>query len=138
LSFVQEDKPAFSTSDPEPQIIAKAISTFQRNNRKRADLDLPLLDTMIIPCITMVGTRPFFYQIPVTQQLSNCVATGQFPFQQTVVTRCTPPARRKASEGMEVPDYRRTTMDSVVWRRIAGLRSLMAAMFLSYEVTKSD
>ncbi|KAI0300408.1 hypothetical protein BC826DRAFT_1090390 [Russula brevipes] len=110
LLVVQEDKPAFSTSDPEPQIIAKAIATFQHNNRKRADLDLPLLDTMIIPCITMVGTRPFFYQIPVTQQLSDCVATGQFPPQQTIVTRCAPSTRRKASEGMEVPDYRRTAL----------------------------
>jgi hypothetical protein len=110
LLVVQEDKTAFSSSDPEPQIIAEAIATFQHNNRKRVDLDLPQLDTMTIPCITMVGTRPFFYQIPVTQQLSNCVATGQFSSQPTVVRRCTPPARRRASEGMEVPDYRRIAL----------------------------
>ncbi|KAF8491859.1 hypothetical protein F5888DRAFT_1860626 [Russula emetica] len=94
----------------DPQIIAEAIATFQHNNRKRADLDLPQLDTMTIPCITMVGTRPFFYQIPVTQQLSDCVATGRFPRQPTVVRRCAPPARRRASEGMEVPDYRRIAL----------------------------
>ena len=111
LLVVQEDMTAFSSSDPEPhQIIAKAIATFQHNNRKRADLGLPQLDTMTIPCITMVGTRPFFYQIPVTQRLSDCVATGQFPPQPTVVRRCAPPARRRASEGMEVPDYRRIAL----------------------------
>ena len=110
LLVVQEDKTAFSSSDPEPQIIAEAIATFQHNNRKRADLGLPQLDTMTIPCITMVGTRPFFYQIPVTQRLSDCVATGQFPPQPTVVRRCAPPARRRASEGMEVPDYRRIAL----------------------------
>ena len=58
----------------------------------------------------MVGTRPFFYQIPVTQQLSDCVATGQFPSQPTVVRLCVPPARRRAFEGVEVPDYRRIAL----------------------------
>jgi hypothetical protein len=110
LLVVQEDKTAFSSKDPEPQVIAEAIATFQHNNRKRANLDLPLLDAMTIPCITMVGTRPFFYQVPVTRQLSDSVVTGQFPPQPTVVKRCAPPARRRASEGMEVPDYRRTAL----------------------------
>ena len=109
LLVVQVDKMAFSSSDPEPQIIAEAIATFQHNNRKRVDLGLPQLDTMTIPCITMVGTRPFFYKIPVTQQLSD-VASGQFPPQLTVVRRCAPPARRRVSEGMEVPDYRRIAL----------------------------
>jgi len=110
LLVVQKDKTVFSSSDPEPQIIAEAIATFQYNNRKRVDRGLPQLDTMTIPCITMVGTRPFFYQIPVTRQLSDGVATGQFPPQPTVVRRCGPPARRRASEGMEVPDYRRIAL----------------------------
>ena len=110
LLVVQGDKTALSSRDPEPQIVAEAIATFQHNNRKRADLGLPQLDTMTIPCIIMVGTRPFFYQIPVTQQLSDCVVTGQFPPQPTVVRRCAPPARRRASEGMEVPEYRRIAL----------------------------
>jgi hypothetical protein len=106
LLVVQEDKAASSSSDPEPQVIAEAIATFQQNDRKRENLGLLPLDMMTIPCITMVGTRPFFYQVPVTRQLSECVAEGQFPPQPTVVTRCSPPARRRAFEGMEVPDYR--------------------------------
>ena len=64
LLVVQEDKTTFSPSDPEPQIVAEAIATFQHNNRKRADLNLPQLDMMFIACITMVGTRPFFSPNP--------------------------------------------------------------------------
>ncbi|KAF8692350.1 hypothetical protein AX14_002568 [Amanita brunnescens Koide BX004] len=88
LLVIQQDKTTFSSTDPEPQIIAEAIATFQLNNRKRADLDLPQLDMMTIPS-------------------SVTVATGQFPSQSTVVKRCAPPTRRKASEGMEIPDCRR-------------------------------
>lgn len=109
LLVVQEDKTTLSSRNSEPLVIAQAIATFQHNNRKRMGLNLPLLDKMTIPCITLVGTRPFFYKVPVTQQLSNCVETGQYPSEQTVVTRCAPPARRRA-EGMEVPDYRRVAL----------------------------
>ena len=110
LLVVQAEKATFSSSNPEPQIIAEAIAAFQHNNQKRVEFNLPQLDMMTIPCITMVGTRPFFYQVPVTRQLSDCVATGQFPSQPTVVRRCGPPARRRAFEGVEVPDYRRVAL----------------------------
>ena len=66
---------------------------------------------MTIPCVVMVGTRPFFYKVPVTRQLWECVTmviTQYLP--PTVVTRCSPPARRRASEDMEVPDYRRAAL----------------------------
>ena len=107
LLVVQEDKTIFSSANPEPQVIAEAIATFQYNNRKREERGLPTLDQMTIPCIVMVGTRPFFYKVPVTQKLSDCVIGGKYPSQPTVVTRCSPPARRRTSDGMEVPDYRR-------------------------------
>ncbi|KAM6489558.1 hypothetical protein JOM56_014977 [Amanita muscaria] len=84
LLVVEVDK---NLSNPEPQVIAKAIATFQHNNRKRVGLRLPTFDIMTIPCITMVGTRPFFYKVPVTMQLSNCVANGQYPSRPTVVSR---------------------------------------------------
>ena len=92
VSCSQQDKMMFSLSEP-PQIVTEAIAAFQKNNQKRADLNLPQLNMMTIPCIAMVGTQPFFYQIPVTQQLSNCVATGQFPSQPTVIRHCAPLAR---------------------------------------------
>ena len=93
LLLVQEDKTAFNLSNPESQVIAKAIATFQYNNKKRADLDLPALDMMTILCITMVGMRPFFYLVPVTQELSDSVALGQQPSQPSrKMLYATPPA----------------------------------------------
>ena len=106
LLLVQRAKPAFRSNGPEPPILAGTIATFQYNNRSRAKMGLPTLDTMTIPCITVWGTRPLFYKVPVTQHLSDCVATGQFPTQKTVVTRCGPPALPEVYGGMESPDYR--------------------------------
>ena len=126
LLVVQEDKTASIPSDPEPQVIAEAIATFQYNNRKRANRDLPLLDSMTIPCIAMVGTRQTFYLVPVTQKLSNCVMTGQIPRQPTIVKRCTPPARLRASEGMEIPDYRRIALQYYDSFRVVARDSWMA------------
>jgi len=110
LLLVKRDEPASGSSDPVPPVIAGAIATFQYNNRNRAKMGLPTLDKMIIPCITVQGTRPLFHKVPVTWHLSDCVATGQFPTQQTVVTCCGPPAPPDAYEGMEFPDYRHTAL----------------------------
>ena len=107
LLLVQRDKPGFGSNGPEAPLIASAIAAFQNNNRNRAKMGLPALDAMTIPCITMVGTRPCFYKVPVTQHLSDCVVTGQFPLQQTVVTCCAPPS---APEGMRSVDYRHTAL----------------------------
>jgi hypothetical protein len=110
LLLVQRKKLASGPSVPEPPLIAGAIAAFQSNNESRDKMGLPTLDTMVIPCITVEGTRPLFYKVPVTQHLSNCVATGQFPEEQTVVTRCGPPAPSEAHVGMESLDYRRTAL----------------------------
>ncbi|KAG2359180.1 hypothetical protein BDR07DRAFT_1361387 [Suillus spraguei] len=74
LLVLQDDKTVFSRSYPEPQVIAEAIAAYQDNNEKRILRSLPPLDAMTIPCITMVGTRPIFYLVPVTEALSNAVA----------------------------------------------------------------
>ncbi|KAG2353871.1 hypothetical protein BDR07DRAFT_1431624 [Suillus spraguei] len=67
LACLQDDKTIFSRSYPEPQVIAEAIAA---NDPQIT----PPLDAMTIPCITMVGTRPIFYLVPVTEALSNAVA----------------------------------------------------------------
>ena len=110
LLVVQRDQPAFGSNGLEAPLVASAIAAFQNNNRNRAKMGLPTLDTMTVPCITMVGTRPCFYKVPVTQHLSDCVITGQFPLQKTVVTCCSPPATPSAHEGMLSPDYRYTAL----------------------------
>jgi hypothetical protein len=67
---------------------------------------------MTIPCITMVGTRPTFYLVPVTRELSAAVTMGSLPTTKTLVLKCvTAPAHaRRASEGMAETEYRRLAL----------------------------
>ncbi|KAI0285459.1 hypothetical protein BGY98DRAFT_946046 [Russula aff. rugulosa BPL654] len=85
LLVLQDDKTIFNPSDPEPQVIAEAIAAYQHNNQRRNRMGLPTLNTMTVPCITMVGTRPTFYLVPVTRELSDAVITGQWPEVETKV-----------------------------------------------------
>ena len=120
LSLVQRKKPVFRLNGPESPLIAGAIAAFQYNNRNRDKLGLPALDTMIIPCITVGGTGPLFYKVPVTKHLSDCVATGRLPEEETVVTCCDPPPPSEAHVGMESLDYRPTAFrDYYTFRDLA-------------------
>lgn len=108
LLVLVEDKTELTKADPEPQIVAEAIAAFQFNNHKRASRDLPTLNSMTIPCITMAGTRPTFYLVPVTQDLSDAVINGQYPVAETKVLKCVTTARhiRRVSVGMDDTEYR--------------------------------
>ena len=99
--------------DPEPAMIAAAIGAFQFNNRERENAGLPRLDEMVIPCITMTGTRPAFYKVPVSDALSTAVLTAQYPYTpMNVIGCCVPP--RRAPEGMESPVYRKKVLEHLV------------------------
>jgi hypothetical protein len=101
LLLLQEDKRLTSMKDPEPQVIAEAIAAFALNNRKRErDLNLPLCNSIMFPCLTMVCTSPIFYKITVTAALSKAVQTGSFPERETRVLRYIPALPRRNSEGM--------------------------------------
>jgi hypothetical protein len=110
LLVIQEDKTVYSGADPEPQVIAEAIAAFQTNNRNRTQLGLPRLESMSIPCITLVGTRPIFYIVPVTKSLNTAVENGQWPENVTEVKKCVVGERRRLSEGMEQPDFRKDAL----------------------------
>ena len=110
LLVVVEDKTVFNRGDPQPQVVAEAIAAYQANNTKRVASGLPALDAMTIPCITMTGTRPTFYLVPVTRTLSEAVMTGQYPeTHQTKVLQCATinMYTRRSSEGMENIEYRK-------------------------------
>ncbi len=94
LLVLQEDKTNENMRSHEAQVIAEAIAAFQCNNQKRRNRQLPPLDLMNIPCITMIGTRPFFYKVPVTREFRAGLIFGQYLEQPTIVTRC---ARGSAS-----------------------------------------
>ncbi|KAI0253588.1 hypothetical protein BJV78DRAFT_1122961 [Lactifluus subvellereus] len=130
LLVVQEDKTAISTYDPEPQVIAEAIATFQYNNRTRARLGQPVLASMTIPCITMIGTRPIFYLVPVTRELSEAVATAQYPHSPTLVKKCVAALHsRRLSEGMESPDFRQLAL-----RHYTAFRTLAEAHWSAFMI----
>ena len=111
LLLVQEDKRHEERKDPEPQLIAEAIAAFQANNTRRTRvLGQDAIDAKVMPGITMLGSSPAFYKIPVTKELAHAVALGQFPATPNVVYAHLPavprPARR-LSEGMKPLDNRR-------------------------------
>jgi hypothetical protein len=116
LLVLQGDKTIFNNSDPEPQFIAEAIAAYQYNNQQRGRKGQPALNTMTIPCITMAGTRPTFYLVPVTKELSEAVITGRWPDVETEVLKCVTVAghNRKLSEGMEAPEYRRVAFQRMI------------------------
>jgi len=105
--FLQVGKSISDLSDPEPEIIASAIGAYQTNNRKRECIGLPPLDTMTMPCMTMVGTRPTFYLVPVTRALAYAVATGRKTSDRTEVLKC---EITGYDGGMEKPEYRKVAL----------------------------
>ena len=110
LLILQEDKSQINPSDPEAQLIAEAIAAFQENNAKRVnDLFLELLETQVIPGITMLGTFPTFYKVKVTADLDHSVRFGQYPETQTVVYRHTPRVPER-SDGMRPLDNRKLVL----------------------------
>jgi hypothetical protein len=106
----QEDKRHMDAGDPDPQLISVAIAAFQFNNYKRTQvLNEPALTSKVIAGITMLGTAPTFFKIPVTQDLVSAVETGQYPAAPTIVSMHVPEIPRptcRIAEGMEPLDNR--------------------------------
>jgi len=129
LLVLVEDKILSSKANAESQVFAEAIAAFQFNNTKRTARGLDPLDAMTIPCITMSGTRPTFYLVPVTTELNDGVITGQYPATQIRILRCATvlTRNRRASTGMEDVEYRKLALKRFLafkalaeghWRRI--------------------
>ncbi|KAJ3556296.1 hypothetical protein NP233_g12012 [Leucocoprinus birnbaumii] len=108
--LVQADKRHLDGSDPEPQLIAEAITAFFKNNDTRVRaLCLPPLLNNVIPGITMMGTMPIFYKVPITAELVRVVQLDQYPVQETVVYAHLPTVPRpvcRYSEGTKPLDNR--------------------------------
>jgi hypothetical protein len=112
-----------SQMHPEADIVAGAIAAYQYNNENRQARRIPTLDAMTIPCVTVVGTRPVFYLVPVTRALDTAVRTGQHPTTQTEVVKCITPftmrTNRPIPGGMDIPEYRR-----LVFQRFIAFKNL--------------
>jgi hypothetical protein len=125
----------------EDKVIAEAIAAFQVNNMQRVNWGLPELQSMTIPCITVAETRPTFYLVPVSMDLSNAVEMGQYPLVETEVLKCVtvfPKGHnRRISDGMRGPEYRklalqrfqdtsRESLDEILARLVGKSRKKMA------------
>lgn len=104
LLLLQMNKTQTNRSNVEARMVIGAIATYQLNNNKRREMGLHPLDAMTIPCITMVGTRPTFYLVPVTKMLSDAVISCQYPSDRTEVLKCEVASDHDG--GMEAPEYR--------------------------------
>ena len=132
LLVLVQDKTIFderATYKVEAQVVAEAIAAFQYNNVKRAENGLPTLDAMTIHCITMSGTTPTFYLVPVTKELSDAVITAQYPTSQTQVLKCITTAthRRRVSDGMADPEFRKIAL-----RRFLAFKDLAESHWQQY------
>ncbi|KAJ7490569.1 hypothetical protein FB451DRAFT_1513271 [Mycena latifolia] len=88
LLLVQEDK---GRGDPVPHLVAAAIAAFYSNNLiRRQTFGLPALASKTIPGITMKGTSPIFFKIPVTLELVAAVMGGQYPGTPTLIFPASP------------------------------------------------
>jgi hypothetical protein len=114
--FIMRGAKNNSPMQAEPQVVAAAIAAYQHNNKNRQNRGLPILDAMIIPCITMVALQPTFYLVPVTQALSMAVVAGQYPETTTEVTKCVTSLGQdhQTTKGMETPEYRQVAFQHFI------------------------
>jgi hypothetical protein len=93
--LVQEDKSYNVGNDrhlmgnnPEAQLIAEAVAAFQENikiYKRVGKQNVP--EYQLMPGITMLGTCPTFYLIPISASLSECIKYGIEPTVDTLVKR---------------------------------------------------
>jgi hypothetical protein len=84
---------------------------------------------MTIPCITMFGTNPTFYLVPVTRELSDAVKTAQYPTSETRVLKCVTVAThpRRLSDGMADTEFRKLAL-----KRFLAFKSLARSYWQQY------
>jgi hypothetical protein len=134
LLVLVKDKSIFDSTaalEVESQVVAGAIAAFQFNNAKRAENGRPTLEAMTIPCITISGTTPTFYLVPVTKELSDAVITGQYPTSQTQVLRCITIATypRRVRGGMADLEFRKIAL-----KRFLAFKDLAKSHWQHYVV----
>ena len=127
-----------SGNQPEPQLIAGAIAALHGYNRALEAAGLPLLQSKTFPGITMNGTAPMFYKIPVTSDLLHSLATLKYPSQVTTVERLIPPVPllgRLENDGMKPLVNRRIILQcfEAFKRFVVSFRAYLGVNTLSDE-----
>ncbi|KAJ7759361.1 hypothetical protein DFH07DRAFT_1023649 [Mycena maculata] len=106
----REDKGQGDTGNPVPQLVAEAIGAFHYNNKNREQMfGLPRLPSKVVPGITMQGSAPTFFKVPVSQELVEAVMEGVDPATETIVYAhllSIPRPLERLNEGMKPVDNR--------------------------------
>jgi hypothetical protein len=113
IVLIQENKQHKSTVDPEPQLIFKAVAAVHSNNQLRRLLGLDPVDVNVMAGISMTGSSPAFFKVPVTTELLEVIQTGKSPATPTVVAVYYPELPRptqRFKEGMRPLDNRRSIL----------------------------
>ncbi|KAI0289393.1 hypothetical protein BC826DRAFT_914681 [Russula brevipes] len=78
--LVQEDKVrkknATCPTSIRNQLVAEAIAAFHQNNKAREHAGLAAVTSAVIPGITVLGSAPTFFKIPVSRALVKAVVTS--------------------------------------------------------------
>jgi len=93
--FFVQCKTRSSKVNLEPQIFAQAVAVFQVLQQANPDIE-----GIQLPCITMRGSFPTFYKIPVTKVLCNAVRRGKKPAEDTIISRYIPLPQHRRDAGM--------------------------------------
>ena len=103
-----------SRTDPEPQLIAEAIGAFSEACVTLRMSGQPAPDTKTLSGITMIGSAPLLYKIPLTNELLIAINAGQYPQTPTIVQRFMSPAveyNDYVTYGMKPLDHRRAAFE---------------------------
>ncbi|KAF8901339.1 hypothetical protein CPB84DRAFT_1777593 [Gymnopilus junonius] len=110
LLIVQEDTHLKEHKDPHARLIAHSIAAVRHNNQIRSlELGMDELESEMMPGITMLGTTPTFFKIPVDRELIDAVQDGQHPITPTIVSMFRPSFfthLARPTEGMKSLDNR--------------------------------
>jgi hypothetical protein len=87
LLVLKEDKCQLDSPDAESQLMAEAIAAFSYNNSRRRCLGYPELTEKVMSGMTMAGSIPTFYKIPIIKDLVDCVREGDRPNEVTTCFR---------------------------------------------------
>jgi hypothetical protein len=103
------------TIAPEPLLIFRAIAAVLYNNHRRRHLGLDPVDVNVMAGISMTGTSPVFFKVPVTLGLIEAVRTRRYPVTVTPTDVAVhypelPRPSRRLTEGMRPLDNRRSIL----------------------------
>ncbi|PPQ83398.1 hypothetical protein CVT25_003845 [Psilocybe cyanescens] len=125
--LVQCEEYSALINEPNEPLIAAAIAAFSENNYFHLYKPRSL---WTFYGIALTGSAPFFYKIPVTEDLVNDVVSGKYPAEPVIVQRLVPPVqdqRHYHQQGMMPVENRR-----IVFQCLEALRGVLSLHYMIF------